>query len=147
LSTPPDRAVGHDPQLGYPSATLRAEVPRWLIGSGRHRRYIDAPARPELVWARLEASPSLQAEVMRWHAVRRAAALCTDPPEERWLSDARRSVCTRHGFDDWDALMESVRDGTLAGIPLEWIEDACRLLALARRNLRERDPLQVPHVL
>ena len=137
------RATGHDPQLGYAPARLRAELSRWLIGSGRYRRYLTtdaaAPRRPDELWSMLDGTASLEGEVMRWHAVKRAGAVRSDPPEEPWLSEARGSVCASHGFADWGELVDSVRDGELRGIPVAWIEEVCRSLALARRNVHEQE--------
>jgi hypothetical protein len=136
------RAVGHDARLGYSLATLRREVPQWLLGSGRYRRYLapeqrscDCVRMSADLWSTLARGRALDAEIMRWHAVQRASAVRPDSPDDRWVREAHKSVAALHGFGSWEELCDSARNGQLAGVPLEWVERACRSLALARRNL------------
>jgi hypothetical protein len=78
------RTRGHDPYLGYPVATLRSELTRWLVASGRDRRYGAAAD----LWEELERTGALRAELMRWYAERRlredpgGAALPTKLPSD-----------------------------------------------------------------
>ena len=137
-----ERAVPHDPHLGYSIEDLRQELPRWLLATGRYRRYVGTAvpdADPKRVaqnlWAELERGGARETELMRWYAVQRWSALEPGPPEERWLSDAQSAIAKGHGFGAWSELVAKAAGGDLAGVPIDWILDARQSLATARRNL------------
>jgi hypothetical protein len=139
-----ERYPGHDGQLGYPLATLHRELTRWLLGTGRYRRYLPADARREplaaaeqQLWSTLTRTGALEPELMRWYAVRRCSEVYEKAePVADALGDAQRTVALEHGFADWPSLLDEAQSGFLAGlVPFEWVEDASRTLALARHNL------------
>lgn len=76
------RALGHDPYLGQTAAVLRPELERWLLSSGRYRRYLDSPpGAPGELWELLERTGTLDGELLRWHAVRQGMASRAEPAE------------------------------------------------------------------
>jgi hypothetical protein len=138
---PSGRYLGHDPYLGYSIATLQDELMRWLVGTGRYRRYVAAErlsagseGTAAALWSTLVDNGELDGELMRWYAVRRACAL--DPTADGLrLGDSEQQLATEHGFDGWPELAAAVRSGALAGISWELLDRARRALAMARRNV------------
>lgn len=141
---PAARYVGHDPNLGYPVVTLRHELARWLLAGGRYRRYVPPNARVEPdgdfaaeLWSSLARREALHGELMRWYAVKRACAL--EPGghvDGLELSEVADAVAAEHGYRDWSDLEARIQGGTVGGIAFEWIDHACKSIALARRNLQ-----------
>jgi hypothetical protein len=52
------------------------------------------------------------------------------------LSEVADAVAAEHGYRDWSDLEARIQCGTVGGIPFEWIDHACKSIALARRNLQ-----------
>jgi hypothetical protein len=141
-AAPPVRYGGHDPQLGLTRDALQAAVIRWLMASGRYRRYVgDARAgvAMEALWTELDRQCERQAEIMRWYAVRRGASLTpsTDgEPLAPWLAGARAELAREHGLAGWIGLEAALRRARMPdGVPVAWAREAAHQLALARRNL------------
>ncbi|MEU8717383.1 TfuA-like protein [Streptomyces sp. NPDC001414] len=99
------------------------------------RLFLDRPSLSANLMDKIRHFRQFETEVMLWHAVRRLKDHKTSrtevtPPQE---AKARDSVARAHGYDDWDTLTADVRGDALpSGVPLAWIEEACRDLALAR---------------
>jgi hypothetical protein len=137
------RERGYDATAGMDPAHLRARLAEWLIGSGRLVRHLpaalpspeapmDLDALARSVWQGLEQSRRLDAELMRLHAVTRAARAADDAdlaPRLRDLRLAQDEIARNHGVGSWDRLVVSPRGRQFAGP----IAEARERLARAKR--------------
>ena len=137
------RERGYDATGGMDPAHLRARLAEWLIGSGRLVRHLPAALPPpeapvdldalaRSVWQGLEQSRRLDAELMRLHAVTRAARAADDAdlaPRPCDLRLAQDEIATNHGVGSWNRLVVSPRGRQFAGP----IAEARERLARAKR--------------
>jgi hypothetical protein len=131
LTFPPDeRYPGHDPWFGSTRAELEPALIRWMAGSGRIRRVLP-PGRPIAdMWSELDRSGELEAELMLHYAIQTGADRLPSRDDLIW---ARHRVAVAHGYRDWSALEQDLRDGALPGaVPMRWVEQAASRLAAAR---------------
>lgn len=98
------RYPGHDPKLGHSAERLNTSVARWLLGSGRYRRYFSgldaadgALSVINDVWARLAATDAWQSELMRWYAIERGRALASDQLPAQTIRQAEEEIAEQHG--------------------------------------------------
>jgi hypothetical protein len=96
-------------------------------------RYVsDFDAFASALWNELEFLDELDAELMRWHAVRTLASTAPEPTAEM-LERVRNEIAIAHGVIDWEMLQEETVEGKLYGaIPLAWVQTACSQAARAR---------------
>jgi hypothetical protein len=88
------------------------------------------------LWCELDFLDELDAELARWYAVRRLAAGATETADSP-LKRVRADVAIAHGATSWNSLLQHVSAGRLFGaIPMEWVTEACDLMARARRAAR-----------
>jgi hypothetical protein len=137
------RERGYDATAGMDPAYLRARLTEWLIGSGRLVRHLPAALSPpeapvdldalaRSAWQALEQSRRLDAELMRLHAVTRAARAADEAglaPRPRDLRLAQDEMARNHGVGSWDRLVASPRGRQLA-VPIAEARDR---LARAKR--------------
>ena len=132
------RERAHDATGGVPPEALRGRLLDWLIGSGRLARYRPVSSWPtagdsedfaRTVWHELVEANQLDAELMRLHAVERAAAeAAARPVRPEDLRDAQAEIVKRYGLSSWNRLLASP-----AGRPhAARIEAACERLARAK---------------
>jgi hypothetical protein len=97
--------------------------------------FLDIPSLSANLMDKIHHFRQFETEVMLWHAVHRLKDHKTSrtevtPPHETKVRD---SIAKAHGYDNWDALTTDLRDDALpSGVPLDWIEEACHDLTLAR---------------
>lgn len=118
------------------SAADRAVALRDALAALLARICSDTGAFTARLAAELDLLEEMDAETMRWHSVRTLAdaARRTDlAAASAIVAKARGEIAVMHGVRDWPMLVDEVRDGRLFGaIPVEWIDEACSDLALAR---------------
>jgi hypothetical protein len=120
-----------EPQPATRPGALRERLPAAIA-----RLLTDLPSISLRLWAELDFLDELDAELMRWHAIR----TCADAAEkagfianDATLTRAREEAAIRHGVRDFSLLEAEVEAGLLFGaIPWVWVERAFRRLALAR---------------
>jgi hypothetical protein len=132
----PARALGHHRYLGYSAPALRPQLERWLLASGRYRRYLERSlGAPGELWEMLERTGALDGELLRWHAVREGTGRERLQPTDLELAQARETLARGHGFAGWSELSCACRWGVLPdGVPIDWVRAAARDLARARRG-------------
>jgi hypothetical protein len=120
---------------------MAPELWRWLLATGRYRRYsrrVTPEAGASALWETLHAEHELEPELMRRFAVRRACELGPRTHDDlaAALEHARAELSVAHGFRAWEELERSQRLGLLpSGVPVPWVDEAARAIAAARRNL------------
>lgn len=95
---------------------------------------------PSVITQRLVSELSFleefETEVMLWHAVRQLSeskSKASVRPTRNQERRTREDVAIAHGYDGWASLASDLSDQKLFGaIPLNWVEDACTSLALAK---------------
>lgn len=121
-------------------AEQRPEVMRERLAMAMARLLEDTTTLAVRLWHELTFLAELEAELMNWHALRRAADSMpnTVPSPASVLTRVREEVAIAHGYDDWSSLKQDVTNGRLFNaIPMEWVDQACMITARARvKNLR-----------
>lgn len=129
-----------------PGGAGRAEALRERLALCLSRLLAEPGPLAASLWEELEFLDELDAELMRWHALKRFAVLADD---DRDCSSHRRLVgeqtAIAHGYLDWASLRSDVQDNRLFGaIPLGWVDAAVSLQVAARRGAQAYDASAEP---
>lgn len=114
------RERGYDATGGVDPEVLRGRLLDWLIGSGRLARYRPVASWPapaddldgiaRATWRELHEANHLDPELMRLHAVERAASAAEAAgliPRRHDLQVAQAEIARRHGARSWERLLAS----------------------------------------
>jgi hypothetical protein len=117
------RERGHDPFGPDGAEAARPEIWRWLLFSGRFRRFswlqIGTADQPpaggpsDEDWSRLAECGELEAMAYRCRAIGEAARIARRrelAPRRSQLQQARMEIALEHGYDDWQRLQADLGD-------------------------------------
>jgi hypothetical protein len=134
------REPAADPMAGVSQVQARNELARWLLTSGRFRRYIpvkdvaaDFESFAERLWVVLTRNGERDAELFRWHAVR----LMSEEGESTnsiKFHTAEVQILREHGMQTWQELETWVES---CGWPREWFRETRERAACARHRSEE----------
>jgi hypothetical protein len=124
-----------------PRGAGRAEALRERLALCLSRLLAEPRPLAASLWEELEFLDELPAELMRWHALKRFAALAGDDRDgSSHHRLVREQTAIAHGYLDWASLRGDVQDGKLFGaIPFGWVDAAVSLQVAARRGAQSYD--------